>query len=355
MPLLEEIWSSGQLTNGGPMHQRLEAELAATLNVKYVSLFCNGTIALLAALKALNVSGEVITTPFSFVATSHSLIWNACTPVFVDIDPTTLNIDARKIESSITPNTSAILAVHCYGTPCDVDEIERVAKRHKLRVIYDAAHAFGVECHCGSVLNHGDASVLSFHATKSFNTFEGGAVISHTRKMKLAIDDLKNFGFRSETEVETLGVNGKLNELQAAIGLLNLTYYERNREQRKLLSENYDKKLAGLQGVTPALSFDNKPLKANYTYYPIRVEATRGGMSRDSLYENLKQKMIFTRRYFYPLIPDFSAYRTLPYVMNDLPVARKTAQEILCLPLYYGLTTAEQDRVIEAIYRSIGD
>lgn len=349
LPYLEQIWDSGILTNGGKMHQDLEAALVSHLRVPQVSLFGNGTIALVAALKVLGLTGEVITTPFSFVATTHALKWNGLEPVFADIDPMTLNLDPAKIEEKITPRTSAILAVHCYGNPCDVDAIEAIAARHGLKVIYDAAHAFGVDCHCGSVLSHGDMSVLSFHATKVFSTLEGGAVITPNLEMKRRVDRSKNFGIVSETEVESVGINGKMNEVQAAFGLLQLARVDMAIAARAAVAARYDAALAGIEGIKPVPS--SGQLRANHAYYPIRV-GPQFPLSRDALYGQLKSLGIFTRRYFYPLISDLPMYRTLcSAAPANLSVAQAAAPEILCLPIYPDLSRSDQDRIIEGIAR----
>lgn len=333
---MEQIWKNKTLTNGGPFHQNLEQALCEYLGVKHVALFTNGTIALLTALQALRVTGEVITTPYSFVATSHALLWNSIKPVFVDVDPSTLNIDPSKIEAAITPQTTAILAVHCYGHPCDVDAIERIAETYNLKVLYDAAHAFGVECHCGSVLQHGDMSVLSLHATKVFNTFEGGAIICPDMKTKLRIDHLKNFGFEDETSVIAPGINGKMSEFNAALGLLQLDYIDAAMLRRKQIDEEYRERLATVEGIE-CLGHSGEA-KANYAYFPILVRGNYG-LSRDELYALLKRHDIHTRRYFYPLISDFPMYRSLP--SSDphlLPMAGKAASEVLCLPIYPDLS-----------------
>lgn len=333
---MEQIWKNKTLTNGGPFHQNLEQALCEYLGVEHVALFTNGTIALLTALQALRVTGEVITTPYSFVATSHALLWNSIKPVFVDVDPSTLNIDPSKIEAAITPQTTAILAVHCYGHPCDVDAIERIAETYNLKVLYDAAHAFGVECHCGSVLRHGDMSVLSLHATKVFNTFEGGAIICPDMKTKLRIDHLKNFGFEDETSVIAPGINGKMSEFNAALGLLQLDYIDAAMLRRKEIDEVYRERLATVEGIE-CLEHSGEA-KANYAYFPILVRGNYG-LSRDELYALLKRHDIHTRRYFYPLISDFPMYRSLP--SSDphlLPMAGKAASEVLCLPIYPDLS-----------------
>ncbi|CAK27096.1 Predicted pyridoxal phosphate-dependent enzyme apparently involved in regulation of cell wall biogenesis [Synechococcus sp. RCC307] len=344
IPLLQQIWERRILTNNGPFHQELEDALCKYLGVKHLSLFSNGTIALVTALKALGVSGEVITTPYSFVATAHSLLWNNITPVFVDIDPVTFNLDPSKIEAAITDKTTAILPVHCYGFPCDVDAIQEIADRNGLKVIYDAAHAFGVNCHCGSVLNHGDLSILSFHATKVFNTFEGGAIICHDKDTKQKIDKLKNFGFVGETEVEATGINGKMNELQAAIGLLQLQSIDVAIDQRSVISSTYREQIEKIEGLScPPPS---SALHYNEAYFPILVKPEYR-LSRDGLYEKLRQANIYARRYFYPLITDFSMYRHLfSSSPEKLPIANLVASQVICLPIYSTLSTEDLDRVL---------
>jgi dTDP-4-amino-4,6-dideoxygalactose transaminase len=347
MPYLETIWSTKILTNGGPYHQQLEEELCKYLGVNYISLFNNGTIALITALQALNISGEVITTPYSFVATSNSLLWNNIKPVFVDIDPKTLNLDPKKIESAITDKTTAILPVHCYGSACDVDEIERIATKNNLKVIYDAAHAFGVNCHCGSVLNHGDLSILSFHATKVFNTFEGGAIICKDSAMKNHIDNLKNFGFVNETTVIESGINGKMSELNAAIGLAQLKHMPYALAARKKVALKYNHTLKNISGIT--IAEINLIENTNYSYYPILINDSFS-ISRDELYEALKKKNIFTRRYFYPLISDFSMYSSFDSAAaSNLPIAKKIANQILCLPIYPDLDQNIQSEIVSTI------
>ncbi len=351
IPYLQKIWSNKILTNGGPFHQELETELEKYLGVPAISLFCNGTIALITALQALDIKGEVITTPYSFVATTHALKWNGIEPVFVDIDPNTFNIDPNKIESAITPKTSAILAVHCYGVPCDVDAIEKIAKKHQLKVLYDAAHAFGVECHCGrSVLNHGDLSVLSFHATKVFNTLEGGAVVSPSKQVKKYIDQLKNFGFVDELTVVTAGINGKMNEINAVMGLLQLREVDAAISKRKEIDQRYRSAFERIQGIQCMnLSEQYKP---NFSYFPILV-GSEFPLNRDELYEELKKENIYSRRYFYPLISDFPMYQDLPSSSSDnLSIAKKIASQVLCLPIYVDLTISDQTKIID-IFRRI--
>jgi dTDP-4-amino-4,6-dideoxygalactose transaminase len=341
MPYLEEIWESKLLTNGGPFHQRLEAALCEYLGVPHIALFTNSTIALITALKALDIQGEVITTPYSFVATAHALLWNGVKPVFVDIDPVTLNLDPTKIEAAITPRTTAIMPVHVYGHPCDVDAIEAIAKRYNLKVIYDAAHAFGVQCHCGSVLNHGDFSVLSFHATKVFNTFEGGAIICQDADTKRYIDQLKNFGFTSETTVIQTGINGKMSEFNAAVGLLQLKHIDVAIEKRQAIDATYREALKDTPGIRchapPA------PQRRNYSYFPIFVEDDYP-LTRDQLYDKLKAHGIHVRRYFYPLITEFAMYKENGLLRKDgLDVAKKAAGQVICLPIYPTLADQELD------------
>ncbi|WP_136799762.1 DegT/DnrJ/EryC1/StrS family aminotransferase [Desulfosediminicola ganghwensis] len=347
IPYLERIWDSKILTNGGPYHRQLEQELCDYLGVEHIALFTNGTIALVTALQALRITGEVITTPYSFVATSHSLLWNGIKPVFVDIDPNTLNIDPARIEAAITPQTTAILPVHCYGQSCDVAEIERIADIYNLRVIYDAAHAFGVQDKGGSVLRHGDLSVLSFHATKVFNTFEGGAIVCQDAKVKMRIDHLKNFGFVDEVTVVAPGINGKMSELNSAIGLLQLKHVDQAIAKRKELDTNYRKLLKDVRGIRCLR--DAQVKKANYSYFPILVEP-EFQISRDKLYDRLKEEKIFSRRYFYPLISDFPMYRGMSSARREnLPVATNTSSQVLCLPIFPALTFNEQCWIVNLI------
>jgi len=336
IPYLQKIWDSKWLTNNGPLHQQLEQELADYLGVKYISLFSNGTLALISALQALNITGEVITTPFSFVATTHSLWWNKITPVFVDIEPDYLNLDPAKIEAAITSRTTAIMPVHVYGNPCKMEEIQVIADKYGLKVIYDAAHAFGVKKDGVSILNYGDLSVLSFHATKVFSTIEGGAIICHSQEMKHHIDNLKNFGFRGETVVEEPGINAKLNEIQAAYGLLQLKYIDGFIAKRKSISELYQSLLEDVSGIR--FLPDMIAVTHSYSYFPILVDKEKYGIDRDDLYEKLKENNIFARRYFYPLISSFEPYRELPSsIPENLPVATIFAKQVLCLPIYVEL------------------
>lgn len=336
IPYLQKIWDNKWLTNNGPFHQQLEQELADYLGVKYISLFSNGTLALITALQALNIQGEVITTPFSFVATTHSLWWNKITPVFIDIEPDYLNLDPAKIEAAITSKTTAIMPVHVYGNPCKMDEIQQIADKHGLKVIYDAAHAFGVKNDNGSILNQGDLSVLSFHATKVFSTIEGGAIICHTQEMKHHIDNLKNFGFQGETVVEEPGINAKLNEVQAAYGLLQLKYIDEFILKRKAITNLYQTLLKDVTGIRFLPDMEN--VIHGYSYFPILIDEKVYGISRDALYDKLKENNVFARRYFYPLISDFEPYRELTSSAHDnLSVATKAALEVLCLPIYVEL------------------
>lgn len=348
VPYLEKIWDNKILTNGGPFHQQLEKELCDYLGVKHISLFTNGTIALVTALQALRITGEVITTPYSFVATAHSLLWNGIKPVFVDIDPKTLNLDPAKIEAAITPHTTAIMPVHCYGQPCDVDAIQKIADIYNLKVIYDAAHAFGVKTNCGSVLNYGDLSVLSFHATKVFNTFEGGAIISPDAKTKQRIDHLKNFGFVDEITVVAPGINGKMSEINAAFGLLQLKHIDAALERRKEIDATYREQLQSVKGIH-CLN-DGIPSETNHSYFPILVQPDYP-LNRDGLYQKLKENGIYARRYFYPLISDFPMYRSLPTAArNNLPVATHASANVLCLPIYPNLTSSDLQKIAAIIY-----
>jgi len=347
IPYLESIWASKVLTNCGSFHQDLESELCKYLGVRHISLFSNGTLALITALQSLRTTGEVITTPYSFVATSHSLLWNGIKPVFVDIDPKTLNIDPAQIEAAITPHTTAILPVHCYGHPCEVDAIQRIADTYNLKIIYDAAHAFGVQCHCGSVLNHGDLSVLSFHATKVFNTFEGGAIVSPDAKTKIRIDQLKNFGHVGELNVVAPGINGKMSEFNAAFCLLQLKHINDAIARRRIIDAAYRERLSGVKGIH--CLGDSGEKVANYAYFPILVEDDYP-ISRDDLYQALKDRGIHPRRYFYPLISEFPMYRGLPSAHRDnLPVATKAARQVLCLPIYPDLEIEVVDEIASCI------
>lgn len=346
-PYLEQIWENKILTNGGPFHQQLERALCEYLGVDHLALFSNGTLALVTALQALRVSGEVITTPYSFVATAHSLLWNGISPVFVDIDPDTLNLDPAKIEAAITPRTTAIMPVHCYGNPCDIEAIQRIADNYNLKVIYDAAHAFGVQRHDGSVLKHGDLSVLSFHATKVFNTFEGGAIVCPDAKTKTRIDHLKNFGFVDELTVVAPGINGKMSEINAAFGMLQLKSVDRAIARRAEIDRMYREMLAHVPGIRCLA--DAGQTVANYSYFPILVEPGYA-LGRDALYDKLKTRGIYARRYFYPLITDFPMYRGMPSAQpGKLPVAASMARQVLCLPIYPNLADEGVRRVVDVI------
>ena len=337
IPYLEKIWESKWLTNNGPFHQQLEEELAAFLGVKYVSLFANGTLALLTALQTLKITGEVITTPYSFVATTNSLWWNNLKPVFVDVDPIYGNLDPDKIEAAITPQTTAIMPVHVYGNPCEVERIQKIADVYGLKVIYDAAHTFKNKYKGTSILNFGDLSTMSFHATKPFNTMEGGAIISHDEKTKQRIDYLKNFGFADETTVMAPGINSKMNEMQAALGLLQLKHYDTYIAKRRKIANTYKKELADVKGITliPENEFTTD---YNYPYFPIFIDSEQYGKTRDELYNYLKEHDIFGRRYFYPLISDFPMYKGLDSAnTSNLINAKKLSEQVICLPIYPAL------------------
>ncbi|MFA5337839.1 MAG: DegT/DnrJ/EryC1/StrS family aminotransferase, partial [Candidatus Omnitrophota bacterium] len=330
---LKQIWDSKIITNNGPFHQQFEKVLAGHLDVKHISLFANGTLALIAALQSLRITGEVITAPFSFVATAHSLLWNNIKPVFVDIEPDTFTLDPEKIEAAITPQTTAILPVHVYGNPCEVERLQQIATRFGLKLIYDASHAFGVKIKGNPVLRYGDLSVLSFHATKVFNTIEGGAIVSPDEKTKKRIDYLKNFGFADETTVIEFGINAKMNEVQAAYGLLQLKYVDQYIAERKTIAECYRQQLAGISGIH--CLDDTTGIRHNYSYFPILVNVVRYGKTRDELYEELKRHNVFARRYFYPLISRFPVYRELfSSKPENLPIAEKVASQVICLPIY---------------------
>jgi dTDP-4-amino-4,6-dideoxygalactose transaminase len=349
LPYLQEIWDSKTLTNGGPFHQKFERALAEYLGVEHVSLFTNATIALITALQALRLNGEVITTPYSFVATSHSLLWNGIKPVFVDVDPTSLNIDPQKIEAAITPLTTGIMPVHCYGRPCDVEAIERIADNYNLKVIYDAAHAFGVRDAGGSVLRHGDLSILSFHATKVFNTFEGGAIVSPDLKTKQRIDHLKNFGFVDEVTVVASGINGKMSEFNSALGLVQLKHVDAAIAARSGIDRYYRQAFKHVRGIH-CLDFP-ADVRNNHSYFPVLV-GPDFRMSRDTLYDLLKKNQIHARRYFYPLISDFPMYRGLPSAQSsNLPIASQAARHILCLPIFPDLDLRIVQRVVDIITR----
>ncbi|MAE51804.1 MAG: aminotransferase [Micavibrio sp.] len=343
---VKTAWDRRWLTNGGALHQELETALEKRFGGLQVSLFNNATIGLMAACAALDLKGEVITTPFSFIATAHSLLWNSLTPVFVDIDPHSLNIDPAKVEAAITDKTSAIMAVHCYGHPCDVEAIEAIAKKHNLKVIYDAAHAFDLECHCGNILQHGDISVLSFHATKVFNTFEGGAIVCKDPALKTRIEQFKNFGIVDDEHIGQTGLNGKMSEAHAAMGLAQLPHMDEYRKGRARVDALYRCELADVKGIKLLHSGAKTP---NYAYFPVLI-TDECPISRDALYDLLKDHNIIARRYFYPLISDFPMYQALPSSAPDnLPIAQKASSQILCLPIYPDLSEAEQMRVINVI------
>ena len=347
---LKEIWESKWITNNGQFHQKLEAALAEYLKVPYVSLFTNGTLPLLTALQALRITGEVITTPYSFVATTHALWWNGIKPVFVDIDPSTGNIDPQKIEAAITPRTTAILPVHVYGKPCDTEAIQAIADKYGLKVIYDAAHAFGVEVNGESLLNAGDMSTLSFHATKVFNTIEGGAMVMHDEKTKQRIDYLKNFGFANEIEVVGPGINSKMDEIRSAYGLLNLKQVDAAIAARQKVAVAYREALRNVDGIS---FWDDMPgVRHNYSYFPIFIDAEKYGMTRDELYVKMKDQGVWGRRYFYPLISEFSTYRGLESSRSEnLPNAHMMADTVICLPMHHALREEEINRIIDCIIR----
>lgn len=345
-PYLEDIWQRKWLTNNGHYHQQLESELCNYLGVKHICLFSNGTLALIAAIQALELTGEIITTPYSFVATSHAIMLNNLTPVFVDINPITLNLDPTKIEEAITDKTSAILPVHVYGTPCDHDEIQKIADKHNLKVIYDAAHAFGVEKNNTSILNWGDLSILSFHATKAYSTIEGGAIICHSEEMKKKLDRLKNFGYESETEIPMLGSNAKMNEIQAAFGLVTLKHVNNAINKRTDIANIYrDKisKIKGLSFLTPA-----NDVKTNNSYFPILINENEYGISRDRLYAKLKENNILSRRYFYPLITEFKFYKeNLLIVKHDLSISKNISGNVICLPIHQDMSFSDIDTILK--------
>ena len=346
--MLKDIWASKWITNNGSFHRQLENALCEYLGVPYISLFTNGTLPLITALQALRISGEVITTPYSFVATTHSLWWNGIKPVFVDIDLATGNIDPDKIEAAITPKTTAIMPVHVYGKPCDTKRIQDIADKYGLKVIYDAAHAFGVKVDGESILNAGDMSTLSFHATKVYNTIEGGALVMHDEQTKKRIDYLKNFGFAGETEVVAPGINSKMDEVRAAYGLLNLKQVDASIEARHQVAIRYREALRNVEGIT--FFDDMQGVTHNYSYFPIFVDAEKYGMTRDELYFKMKEQNVLGRRYFYPLISDFSTYRGLSSANSEnLPQAHKMANSVICLPMHHELSQEDVERVIKII------
>lgn len=358
--MLKEIWDKKWITNNGSFHRQLEKELAAYLKVPYLSLFTNGTLPLITALQALNIKGEVITSPYSFVATTHSIWWNECKPVFVDIDPQTGNIDPDKIEAAITPQTTAIMPVHVYGKPCDVERIKEISAKHNLKVIYDAAHAFGVDYEGKSVLEWGDLSTLSFHATKVYNTIEGGAMIMHDADMKKKIDDLKNFGFHDEVTVVAPGINSKMDEMRSAYGLLNLRQVDKAIARRKAVAAQYVEALKDINGLTTfpyieeSFASEEQLTTLNYSYFPIFVDEKKYGMTRDELYFKMKNEDIWGRRYFYPLISTFSTYRSLPSANpQNLPNAHKLADTVICLPIHHALTDEDVERIIDVVKQKV--
>ena len=348
--MLEQIWASKWVTNNGQFHRQLEKALAEYLGVPFISLFTNGTLPLLTALQALRITGEVITTPYSFVATTHSIWWNGCKPVFVDIEESTCGIDPDKIEAAITPKTTAIMPVHCYGKPCDTARIQAIADKYGLKVIYDAAHAFGVKVNGDSVLNQGDMSTLSFHATKVYNTLEGGALVMKDAETKQRIDYLKNFGFAGETEVVAPGINSKMDEVRAAYGLLNLRLVDASIEVRHQVAIRYREALRGISGIR---FFDDMPgVRHNYSYFPIFVDAKAYGMTRDELYFKMREQGVWGRRYFYPLISTFSTYRGLDSANpENLPVATRIADEVICLPMHHALSEGDVQKIIDCIVK----
>ncbi len=350
IPSLRKIWENKWLTNNGEFHREFEKRLAEYLGVKYVSLFTNGMIALQIGMQALRITGEVITTPFTFVATTHAIHWNSCKPVFCDIEPDTFTLDPKKVESLITPKTTAIMPVHVYGNPCNHEKLQKIADTYGLKLFYDAAHVFGVEKDGVNICNWGDLSMLSFHATKVFNTFEGGALVTNDENMKKRIDYLKNFGFAGETSVIAPGSNGKMDEFRAAFGLLQLELVDGEIAKRQKVAERYRKALKDVPGIR--MLYDIPGVRHNYAYFPILIDQLKFGMSRDELYEKLKRQNIMTRRYFYPLCSDFPTYRGLPSAAPaNLPVAAQTAQNILCLPMFADLTEEQQTTICEMIKR----
>ena len=356
--LLKQIWDSKWITNMGQFHKQLEQALAEYLHVPYVCLFTNGTLPLMTALQALRITGEVITTPYSFVATTHSIWWNGCKPVFVDIEPTTGNINPAKIEAAITPATTAIMPVHVYGKPCDIKAIQKIADKYGLKIIYDAAHAFGVEVPSekygldaydgkglAGIMNAGDMSTLSFHATKVYNTIEGGALVVHDEKMKKRIDNLKNFGITDQVTVVAPGINGKMDEMRSAYGLLNLKQADWAIKQRSEVAKQYRAVLRDVEGIS---FWDDMPgVRHNYSYFPIFVDAEKFGKTRDELFYKMAEKDVLSRRYFYPLISNFPTYRGLPSsAKENLPIANKMADEVLCLPMHHALTEEDMNRIL---------
>lgn len=351
MLYLEDIWQRKWITNNGYYHQELEKALCEYLKIPYISLFTNGTLPIIVALQALRITGEVITTPYSFVATTHSLWWNGIKPVFVDIDPTTGNLDPDKIEAAITPQTTAIMPVHVYGKPCDTEKIKDIADKYGLKVIYDAAHAFGVEVNDKSILEAGDMATLSFHATKTYNTVEGGALVCRDAETKNRIDYLKNFGFAGETTVIAPGINGKMDEVRSVLGILNLKQVDKAILARKKIAQSYRTYLQNVPGIT--FFYDMPNVRHNYSYFPIFVDEKQYGMSRDQLYMKLREANIMGRRYFYPLISEFSTYRNLPSAKKEnLPEAHKMANSVICLPMHHELGEDDVERIVNVIDES---
>ncbi len=348
--MLKQSWESKLITNNGTFHKQLEKDLADYLKVPYISLFTNGTLPLITALQALRITGEVITTPYSFVATTHSLWWNGIKPVFVDIDPNTGNIDPDKIEAAITPKTTAIMPVHVYGKPCDTKRIQEIADKYGLKIIYDAAHAFGVEVNGESILNAGDMSTLSFHATKVYNTIEGGALVMHNEQTKKRIDYLKNFGFASETEVVAPGINSKVDEMRAAYGILNLRQVDAAIDARRQTAVKYREALRPIEGIT---FMDDMPgVRHNYSYFPIFIDSEKYGMTRDELYFKMKSQNVLGRRYFYPLISEFTTYRGLDSANSaNLPNAHKMADSVICLPMHHELSDEDIARILACVVK----
>ena len=346
--MLKEIWASKWITNNGQFHKQLEKSLAEYLKVPYISLFTNGTLPLLTALQALRITGDVITTPYSFVATTHSIWWNGCRPVFVDIEEETCGIDPEKIEAAITPKTTAIMPVSCYGKPCKMNEIQAIADKYGLKVIHDAAHAFGVEVNGESWVSKGDLISLSFHATKVYNTLEGGAMVMHDEAIKKRVDFLKNFGFAGETEVVAPGINSKMDEVRAAYGLLNLKQVDEAIAKRQQVAIKYRKALRNVPGIR---FFDDMAgVRHNYSYFPIFVNAEQYGMTRDELYEKMKAANVYGRRYFYPLITVFDPYKDYPSASSEnLPMATKIADQVICLPMHHALSEEDVERVLKVL------
>jgi len=348
IPYLKDIWDKKKITNNGFYHQELEKALCGYLKVPYISLFTNGTLPIIVALQVLGITGEVITTPYSFVATTHALWWNGIKPIFIDVEEKTGNIDPEKIEKAITKKTTAIMPVHVYGNPCNTEAIKKTADKHNLKVIYDGAHAFGIERNGKSILTEGDITTLSFHATKTYNTAEGGALVCHDDETKQKIDRLKNFGFAGETSVIMPGINGKMDEIRAALGLLNLKYVDQAIAKRKNISGFYRRELENVCGVTMIDDFSN--IKSNYSYFPVFINKDKFGKSRDELYEKLKENDIYARRYFYPLISQFEPYINLDSARpENLPVASKLADSVICLPVYDELAMEDAERICKII------